>query len=82
LLKILLFGSICHVANLKSAIKKIRVDKRRTKVNSSWKTALKAALKKPNNVTKVYQIADKMVKRKIISPRKAARIKAHAARKP
>jgi len=67
------------MANLKSSIKKIRVDARRTAANNIWKTLLKKALKKPGNAVEVYKIADKMAGRNIISKNKAARIKSHVA---
>lgn len=70
------------MANLKSAIKKIRVDKRRTAANDVWRLRLKKALKQPASTSEIYQIADKMAKRHVISPGKAARIKAHAATNP
>lgn len=83
MLKVLAVANIFPVmANIKSAIKKIRVDARRTKANTAWKTRLKKALKKPENTVEVYKIADKMAGRHIISKNKAARIKSHAATKP
>jgi len=66
------------MANLKSAIKKIRVDKRRTAANSRWRNTLKRALKE-GQITAIYKVADKMSKKHIIHPNKAARIKSYAA---
>lgn len=67
------------MANLKSAIKKIRVDKRRTAANKVWRDRLKKALKQKVAISEIYKIADKMAKKHVISPNKAGRIKSHVA---
>lgn len=67
---------------IKNAIKKQRVDKKRTKVNAiirfETKGATKAAKAKMDTttITRLYSALDKAVSKKIIKLNKASRIKA------
>lgn len=70
----------------KQAIKKVRVDKRKTAVNLKVRKAFKAAVlafrKKPTRagLTKVYRAADKAAKTNVIHKNKAARIKSRLSK--
>jgi small subunit ribosomal protein S20 len=80
------------MANLKSAIKKIRVDKRRRAVNLKRVTAFKAAIKDTKkaaaagskevakDIQSAYKAIDKAAKIKVIHPNKAARLKSRVAK--
>ena len=69
------------MANIKSSKKDIRRIKRRTFVNNGYRMNLdkaeKAFLKKPklDELSLIYSILDKMVKKNIIHKNKAARVK-------
>ncbi|MCL4392647.1 30S ribosomal protein S20 [Patescibacteria group bacterium] len=69
------------MANIKSSKKDIRRTKRRTFINSGYRIDLdkleKTFIKKPTdkNLSSIYSILDKMVKKNIIHKNKAARIK-------
>jgi small subunit ribosomal protein S20 len=71
---------------IKSAIKKLRQDKRKTKVNATYKKkykeATKEALKAPSTkgASKAYAALDKAAKKGIIHKHKAARLKSQAAK--
>ncbi len=68
---------------LKSALKALRRDKRRTKVNKPLKTAYQTVVKKvrqsptKQNLTQAYSILDKAAKKNIIHKNKASRLKAN-----
>ncbi len=72
---------------IKSAIKKVRKDKTRTKRNEERLTALKALLKKARNgkavkdIQKVFSALDKAVKVNLIHPNKSARLKSRLTKK-
>ena len=69
------------MANIKSAKKDIRRTNRRTFINNGYRIDLdkleKTFIKKPTdkNLSSIYSILDKMVKKNIIHKNKAARIK-------
>jgi len=69
----------------KSAIKKLRADKKRTLVNRPVKAKMKTAIKvarsekKAESVRAMYSALDKAVKSKITTKNTAARIKARLA---
>lgn len=69
---------------IKSAIKKMKQDKIRTKRNFSYKEAFKALFKSgnkgKNDLKKAYSIIDKAAKKKVIHKNKAARLKAKFTR--
>jgi small subunit ribosomal protein S20 len=68
---------------IKSAIKKVRKDKKRTKQNESYVIAYKELTKKIKKggaegkklLNKFYALVDKATKRKIIHKKKGSRIK-------
>ena len=66
---------------IKSAKKKLRVDKRRTKVNRVYRNKLKDALKEARekktkkSLQETYRVIDRAAKKKVIHKNKAARIK-------
>jgi small subunit ribosomal protein S20 len=66
---------------IKSAKKKLRVDKRRTKVNRVYRNKLKSALKETRekktkkSLQGAYRVVDRAAKKKVIHKNKAARIK-------
>ena len=72
---------------LKHAIKKMRQDIRKRKVNKNFSVELKSITKKasedpsPEAVSKAYSTIDKAVKKNIIHKNTAARKKASLARK-
>lgn len=72
---------------IRSAIKKVRKDKVRTKRNQKRSSALKALLKKTRNSKSVrdlslaYSALDKAAKVKLIHPNKAARLKSRLTKK-
>lgn len=78
------------MANIKSAIKKIRVDARRKKLNDStklnYKTAIKSAVKATGSkdaataLSKAYKEIDKAAKKHVIPAGRAARLKSRIAR--
>jgi small subunit ribosomal protein S20 len=71
---------------LKSALKALRRDKRRTKINKSVKTAYQNLVlktrKEPTkeNLKKTYSALDKAVKKNIIHKKKASRLKSRLAK--
>lgn len=71
---------------IKSAIKKVRKDKQRTKKNNERSTALKALLKKARNsktakdLQAVYSALDKAAKVNLIHPNKSARLKSRLSK--
>lgn len=73
---------------IKSAIKKVRKDKIRTKQNQQYTNAFKDLIKKISKggsgaqklLSKFYQIIDKSVKRKIVHKNKASRLKSRASK--
>lgn len=78
------------MANIKSAQKKARKDIKRTKMNVVYRskldtvinTARKArASESTIDVNKTYSVIDKAFKKGVISKQKAARLKAHIAKK-
>lgn len=70
----------------KSAIKKARVDKRRTKQNVSAKGRLKTTLKEarlnpgPETLKSLYSAMDKAVKHHLVAKRHASRLKSRIAK--
>ena len=74
---------------IKSAIKKVRKDKKRTKVNNAYVKAYQATLKKirkgGSDVKKLinlfYSQIDKAVKHHVIHKNKALRLKSRVGRK-
>lgn len=70
----------------KSALKALRKDKRRTRVNqkirSSFKNAVKKARLQPNgeNLNQAFSTLDKAAKKKVIHKNKAARLKSRLSR--
>lgn len=72
---------------IKSAKKKLRTDKRRTKVNRVYRRKLREALKEARvkktkkSVKTAYSALDKAAKKKIIHKNKAARLKSRLVRK-
>lgn len=84
------------MANIKSAIKKIRKDKVRVARNKAWRSKVKTLVKKTDQLLAQKGIAsdkldqvfkeaqknlDKAAKKRIIHPNKAARLKSHLAKK-
>lgn len=71
---------------IRSAIKKLRQDKKREKRNLSVKDAVKEAIKKfkknpsPSLLSKTYSILDTAAKKKIFHAKKSSRLKANLAR--
>lgn len=71
---------------IKSAIKKMRKDKKRTLRNKTKKVALKKLIKTlrknptPSNLTAVYSALDKAAKVNLIKKNKAARLKSRLSR--
>lgn len=75
------------MANLSSAKKMVRVNKRRTKRNQVWRNKLKETVKsfrtkvesgkkiKESEVKLLHKVIDKSAKRNVIHPNKAARLK-------
>ena len=70
----------------KSAIKKLRVDKRRVLINRPVKARMKTALKNaranptPETISKLYSALDRAVKTNITTRNTAARLKARLAK--
>lgn len=68
---------------LKSAIKKLRQDKKKTVVNDRYRSWLKKALKEAaekltkKTISEAYTAIDRAAKRKIIHPNKASRLKSN-----
>ena len=68
------------------AIRKLRSDKRKTKINLQVKLGLKAAVakmrKKPTarNLQAVFIKADRAAKNRVVHPNKAARLKSRLSR--
>ena len=64
---------------IKSAIKKLRKDRKREKENEKLRTALERAIRQakmsPSKTNAAYSAIDRAVKRNIIHKNKAARIK-------
>ena len=71
---------------LKSAVKKLKADKRREKENAKVRQAYKSALKQARAkkskaaVTKAFQVLDRAAKKKVIHKNKASRLKSRLAR--
>jgi small subunit ribosomal protein S20 len=71
---------------LKSAIKKLKQDKHRTKLNTTYRSAYKKAVKAARGkksvalMTKAFQALDRAAKKKVIHKNKASRLKARLAR--
>ncbi len=71
---------------LKSAIKKLKADKRREKENLKVRQAYKSALKQARAkktkaaVTKAFRALDRAAKKKVIHKNKASRLKSRLAR--
>ena len=71
---------------LKSAIKKLRADKRREKENLKVKQAYKKALKQARakksvkTVSTAFSVLDRAAKKKVIHKNKASRLKSRLAR--
>lgn len=68
---------------LKSAIKKMRQDKKRKSLNKAYETAYQKAIAnlkkgKAKTVNAAYRAIDKAAKKKIIHAKKASRLKAQA----
>lgn len=65
---------------IKSAIKKLRKDRKREKENDARKAALESAIriarKSGSKINEAYSVIDRAVKRNIIHKNRAARIKA------
>lgn len=72
--------------NIKSAIKKVRKDKKRAMVNLRWrrrvKAAVKAVLQTPNEalLAKAQAELDKAAKRGVAKKNKTARVKSRLAK--
>ncbi len=72
---------------IKSAKKKLKVDKRRTKVNRVYRNRLKEALKTASGkktkkaLQAAYKALDQAAKKKVIHKNKAARLKSRLATK-
>ena len=64
---------------IKSAIKKLRKDRKREKVNDAQRAALESAIRKarksPSKINAAFSAIDRAVKKNIIHKNKAARIK-------
>ncbi|MCL4353806.1 30S ribosomal protein S20 [Patescibacteria group bacterium] len=71
---------------IKSAIKKLRQDKKREKANKRWENLLKSAVKKAkknpsqSSLKLAVSLTDKASKKNIIHKNKAARLKSQLAR--
>jgi len=69
---------------IKSAIKKLRKDRKREKENDarrrSLERAIRLARKSPSKINAAYSAIDRAVKRNIIHKNKAARIKSSLAK--
>lgn len=69
---------------IKSAIKKLRKDRKREKENDARRRSLewtiRQARKSPSKINSAYQALDRAVKRNIIHKNKAARIKSSLAK--
>ena len=73
---------------IKSAIKKLRIDKKRTFHNNILRNTLESAIKKAEKETRDFEVIkkaqsllDKAVKNGLVHKNKAARIKAKLAKK-
>lgn len=65
---------------IKSAIKKMRQDKKRKERNSLLKEAFKNSLKKMQKISEVFSKIDKATKKGVIHKNKAARLKSRYAK--
>lgn len=71
---------------IKSAIKKVRKDKKRTERNLKRRSSVKRILKQarrtpsPQSLTALFSALDKAVKVKLIHPNTAARLKSRASK--
>jgi small subunit ribosomal protein S20 len=71
---------------IKSAIKKLKQDKKKTKLNAKYRKGLKDTLKKmfkggtSKNVKESYSAVDKAAKKKLIHKNKASRLKSRSAK--
>lgn len=71
-----------------SAIKKARVDRKRTALNREWKEKIKQAVKKARlqataeNLSAAASIVDKAAKKHLINKRHAVRVKSRLAKHP
>jgi len=74
------------VPNIRSAIKKVRQDKRRTARNRWWRRRYKEAVKKvrqglnPGNLKTAQRELDKAAKKGVIKKGKASRLKSRLAK--
>lgn len=70
---------------IKSAIKKVKQDKKRAALNSALSNKLKRALKKTKkgtfNISEVFSVIDKAAKKGIIHKNKAARLKSEVSKR-
>jgi ribosomal protein S20 len=72
--------------NIRSAIKKVRKDKKRTARNRRWRVAFKEAVKKARrepgskNLQAAQKVLDKAARRSVTKKGKAARLKSRLAK--
>ncbi len=72
--------------NIKSAIKKVRKDKKRAAINRRWRERYKEAVKKARldptakNLKNAQKILDKTAKKGLIKKGKASRLKSRLAK--
>lgn len=81
------------MANLDNAKKMIRTTSRRTKRNQIWRKRVKEVVKELStkikkdekvsgkDLTRLYKTVDKAARRRVIHPRKSARIKSRITKK-
>ncbi|MFH0905546.1 MAG: 30S ribosomal protein S20 [bacterium] len=71
---------------IKSAKKKVRSSARKRKLNLTRKSAVRSAVKKvetdhlPESLSSAFKAIDKATKRRVIHPRRAARMKSRLAK--
>ena len=65
---------------IKSAQKKVRKDKKRTRLNRTRSKVLSKTLKAGGNISKLYSTIDKAAKKKIIHKNKARRLKSRLSK--
>lgn len=72
--------------NIKSAVKKVRKDKRRTAVNLRWRRRVKAAVKaardnpSPDSLIRAQKELDKAAQKGIVKKKKSARLKSRLSK--
>lgn len=70
---------------IKSAIKKVKQDKKRAALNSALSRKLKEALKKTKkgsfNISEVFSVIDRAAKKGVIHKNKAARLKSQVSKR-